>query len=103
MLRVWKLSSALNRSALASGTALVEGGHRQVPTDQEGPSQGILDVFRSCPMVRLIFLGYLGYTHGSGGKTCSSGSAEPCINPAQDALGYGDRVCDGGFESFKPL
>src|SRR5438128_2275459 len=34
--------------------ALVEGGHRQVPTDQKGLSRGILDVFCSCPMVRPI-------------------------------------------------
>jgi tRNA-binding protein len=37
--------------------ALVEGGHRQLPTDQEGLSRGILDVFCSCPMVRLVPLG----------------------------------------------
>ena len=47
------------------------------------------------PMVPLVFLNYLGHTHGSGGKTCSSGSTEPCINSAQDKLGYGDRICDG--------
>ena len=35
-------------------------------------------------MVRLVFLNYLGYTHGSGGKTCTSVSTEPCINPAED-------------------
>jgi hypothetical protein len=34
--------------------ALVEGGHRQLPTDQKGLSRGILDVFCSCPMVRLV-------------------------------------------------
>src|SRR5450631_4283379 len=33
--------------------ALAEGGHRQLPTDQKSPSRGILDVFCSCPMVRL--------------------------------------------------
>jgi len=32
--------------------ALVEGGHRQLPTDQTGLIRGILDVFRSCPIVR---------------------------------------------------
>ena len=34
--------------------ALVEGGHRQLPTDQKGLSRGILDAFCSCPMVRLV-------------------------------------------------
>ena len=34
--------------------ALGEGGHQQLPTDQEGLSRGILDVFCSCPMVRLV-------------------------------------------------
>ena len=34
--------------------ALVEGGHRQVPTDQKGVSSGILDIFCSYPMVRGI-------------------------------------------------
>jgi hypothetical protein len=29
--------------------ALVEGGHWQPPTDQEGLSRGILDIFCSCP------------------------------------------------------
>jgi len=37
--------------------ALVEGGHRQLPTDQKGLSRGILDVFCPCPMVRLASLG----------------------------------------------
>src|ERR1019366_8741980 len=32
--------------------AVVERGHRQ--TDQKGLSRGILDVFCSCPMVRLV-------------------------------------------------
>jgi hypothetical protein len=34
--------------------APVEGGHRQLPTDQKGPSRGILDVCCSCPMVPLL-------------------------------------------------
>src|SRR2546428_221806 len=34
--------------------ALVERGHWQLPTDQKGLSRGILDVFCSCPMVRLV-------------------------------------------------
>jgi hypothetical protein len=34
--------------------ALVGGKHRQVPTDQKGLSRGSLDVFCSCPMVRLV-------------------------------------------------
>jgi hypothetical protein len=33
--------------------ALVEGGHRQLPTGQEGLRRGILNVCCSCPMVRL--------------------------------------------------
>src|SRR5579859_2622048 len=36
--------------------ALLETGHRQ-PTDQKGLSRGILDVFCSCSMVRLVLLG----------------------------------------------
>src|SRR6266566_6091412 len=39
--------------------ALVEGGHRQLPTDQKGLSRGILDVFCPCPMVRLVAFGNL--------------------------------------------
>jgi hypothetical protein len=38
-------------------TVLVEGEDRQLPTDQKGLSRGILDVFCSCPMVRLVRLG----------------------------------------------
>jgi len=38
-------------------SATVEGGQRQLPTDQKGLSRGILDVFCSCPMVRLVALG----------------------------------------------
>src|ERR1019366_11059 len=38
--------------------AVVEGGHRQ--TDQKGLSRGILDVFCSCPMVRLVTRGKRG-------------------------------------------
>ena len=34
--------------------ALVEGGHRQLPTDRKGLTRSILDVFCSCPMVRLV-------------------------------------------------
>src|SRR5713226_6188527 len=37
--------------------ALVEGRHRQLPTDQKGLSRGILDVFCSYPMVVLVALG----------------------------------------------
>src|SRR5713101_8044209 len=32
--------------------ALVEGGHRQLPSDQRGLRRGILDKFCACPMVR---------------------------------------------------
>jgi len=35
--------------------ALVEGGHWQAPTDQNGLIRGMLNVFCSCPMVRLKF------------------------------------------------
>src|SRR5438128_9324515 len=38
--------------------ALVEGRDRQLPSDQKRPSQCILDVFCSCPMVRLVLLGH---------------------------------------------
>ena len=46
--------------------ALVEGGHRQLPTDQEGLSRGILGVFCSCPMVRpkgVLAFSYLAFPH----------------------------------------
>ena len=36
--------------------APVEGGHRQLPTDQKCLSRGILHIFCSCPMVRLALL-----------------------------------------------
>ncbi len=42
------------RLRLPPRLALVEGGHRQLPTDQEGLSRGILDVFCPCPMLRLV-------------------------------------------------
>src|SRR5437867_4303611 len=45
------------RLPLLPRLALVEGGHRQLPTDQKGLSRGILDVFCSCPMLRLVRLG----------------------------------------------
>src|SRR5260370_40731461 len=41
--------------------ALVEAGRRQLPTDQKGPSRGILDVFRSYPMVVLVALGSISH------------------------------------------
>ena len=34
--------------------ALVEAGHRQLPTHQNGLSRGMLNVFCSCPMVPLL-------------------------------------------------
>jgi len=52
---------------------------------------------------RLVFLGYLGLYPWVGRENLFERDAEPCIHPAQDALDYGDRVCYGGFESFKPL
>ena len=36
--------------------ALDAGRHRQLPTDQKGLNRGILDVFCSCPMLRLTRL-----------------------------------------------
>ena len=52
-------SSPLPRLALRllPRLALVERGYRQLPTDQKGLSRGILDVFCSCPMVRLAAFG----------------------------------------------
>src|SRR5437868_15427320 len=37
--------------------ALLERGHRQLPSDQRFLGRGILDVFCTCPMVRLVPLG----------------------------------------------
>src|SRR5438270_336862 len=37
--------------------ALLERGHRQLPSDQRFLGRGILDVFCACPMVRLVPLG----------------------------------------------
>jgi hypothetical protein len=51
--------------------ALVEGVHRQRPTDQKGLSRGILDSFCSCPIVRLVLLGKRRRSQGSGGRNCS--------------------------------
>src|SRR5438094_10648537 len=34
--------------------ALLERGHRQLPSDQRFLGRGILDVFCACPMVRLV-------------------------------------------------
>ena len=45
--------------------ALVEGGHRQLPTDQKGLSRGILDVFCPRPMVRLVAFGNLATMGGA--------------------------------------
>ena len=50
---------------------LVEGGHRQLPTDQKGLVRGILVVFCSCPMVRLT-LGNLGYVRAGVDLLCCS-------------------------------
>src|ERR1700736_6144538 len=36
--------------------ALVEGGHRQLPSDRKGLRRGILGVFCPCPMVRLVLM-----------------------------------------------
>ena len=40
--------------------ALVEGRRRQQPVDQKGLNRGILDVFCSCPIVRLVGFGKVG-------------------------------------------
>src|SRR6266550_3866178 len=37
--------------------ALLERGHRQLPSDQRFLGRGILDVFCACPMLRLVPLG----------------------------------------------
>src|ERR1039457_5266889 len=47
--------------------AVVERGHRQ--TDQKGLSRGILDVFCSCPMVRLVTRGKRGHSEYHAGGT----------------------------------
>ena len=47
--------------------AVVERGHRQ--TDQKGLSRGILDVFWSCPMVRLVTRGKRGHSEYHAGGT----------------------------------
>jgi len=48
--------SRSRRMGLLPRRASVEGGDRRIPTDQKGLSQGILDVFCACPMVRLVRL-----------------------------------------------
>jgi flavin-binding protein dodecin len=40
--------------------ALVEDGNRQLPTDQDGLSRGMLDDFCLCPMVRPVAFGRVG-------------------------------------------
>src|SRR5438067_7134609 len=37
--------------------ALLERGHRQLPSDQRLLGRGILEMFCACPMVRLVPLG----------------------------------------------
>src|SRR5450631_4901484 len=49
--------------------APVEGGHRQLPTDQKGLSRGILDVCCSCPMVPLLPLGKRSVPNAPAGGT----------------------------------
>ena len=44
---------------------LLEGG-RQLPTDQKGPGRDTLDVFCSCPMVRLV--AFSKRRHPNGGR-----------------------------------
>jgi hypothetical protein len=51
---------------LPPSPALVEAGHQQLPTDHKRLSRGILDVFCSCPMVRLVPLPYVRYSQCSG-------------------------------------
>src|SRR6266849_4163158 len=54
--------------------ALVEGGHRRLPTDQKGLSRHTLDVFCSCPMVRLVAFGNAA-TNGSDARLVRAGAA----------------------------
>src|SRR5713226_8821015 len=54
--------------------ALLEGGHRQLPTDQKGLSRGILDVFCSCPMLRLVAFGKRRHSQCPGGRRARSRS-----------------------------
>src|SRR5439155_16719280 len=51
--------------------ALVEGGHRQLPTDQKGLSRGILDVFCSCLQCYASYaLANAGIPNAPGGGEC---------------------------------
>src|SRR6266849_2802083 len=59
--------------------ALVEGGHRQLPTDQKGLSRGILAVFCSCSMVRLVRLCKRRHSQCPSGRNCSNASAESIL------------------------
>src|ERR1035441_1594737 len=59
--------------------ALVEGGHRQLPANQKGLSRGILNVFCSCPMVRLAPLGRRRHSQCPGARNGSNASAEPIL------------------------
>src|SRR5208337_2784823 len=59
--------------------ALVEGEHWQRPADQRGLGRGILDIFCSCSMVRLILRDNLGSSHESGTRNRLRRSAVPCL------------------------
>src|ERR1035437_4820362 len=56
--------------------ALVEGEHRQLPANQKGVSWGILDVFCSCPLVRLVPLGKGRHSQCPGATNASNASVE---------------------------
>src|SRR5664279_2574841 len=56
--------------------ALVEGEHRQLPANQKGVSRGILAVFCSCPMVRLVSLGKGRHSQCPGATNGSNASVE---------------------------
>src|SRR5664280_1882887 len=64
------------RLRLLPRLALVEGEHRQLPANQKGVSRGILDVFCSCPMVRLVPLGKGRHSQCPGATNGSNASVE---------------------------
>src|SRR5256886_10213846 len=88
----------------------VEGGHRQLPTDQKGLSRGLLDVFCSCPIVRIVLLGKRRHSQCSGGRNCSNASQAPCCTAYSDVIhtkgkrDFGtlgiDHVCSVSFFCF---
>jgi hypothetical protein len=62
--------------------ALIEGEHRQLPTDQKGLSRSILYVFCSCPMVRLVPFTNAGIPYAPvGGTPKLAWGKQPSIRP----------------------